>query len=610
MKFKKILSLALALITLMSCFGLTFQVNAASVRNYPDLNILVAKTAKQNASAVLKEVGNGDTSSWEIMKTWDNIENAFDKFDSGAYVLFCDLDTTEYFYYTCIKELYCDPLTGALTVTNQWTVSQVSYEIYYKEDHFYYVYFEQGNAMIEGGYCVSNPEIYFYPAETIDVSGCSTVLQDLQKDSNFKITDYPSVADDYSLDVIQIAESVDGDLFVYVYNPSDATVEVEASKINMSLQHYEDKNPTYKLYDLTLVSSSGTLDKYVVNGFTVSTDDYRYYNIAGIYTPFNESIHDDAQQDDDVINYVVSSVGKCYAAHIIDETLVYECVKVDVVDIDIKAVGSIRYSEGIKSLGIDATDSHFVAFSIENYDVKRIFDATITYTLYDHSYSLGLGLDGTPTLSNYRTITDDIYEWERGNVDGSWLFGYDYSWKRIQTIKEFNQMLQDNTNEYINVNEEQLNDSEYVFLFTETDYSVVGGSSSGTTSYFSTRVENVAILRLHFATPISTYNLGVVSNVISDDGNPDFEVGTDDNIQNWGEDNFGDLEIILGILIFVVGLVALSYVVPFVKTILSGLIDAISFLIQLLVSLLTLPFELLASIFGGDKPGKKRGKRK
>lgn len=597
---------------LMNCFIFVFPVSAAPPVIYPKLNIKVSKTLDDNATAILKEAGTGSVSTWNSLHEFKNSDDAYRTFggDSTSLVLFVGMDTSNYFYHVRIDEYYRDYSTNSLTLTNTWNCYSSSYEIFFKENCYYEVTIVRGNPMIENGYCVSNPEIIFYPEKIVDVSEYSSVFDDLQKDARFKISDYPSIADDYSLDVIQIAESVDGDLFVYVYNPSDATVEVEAAKINMSLQHYEDRSASYQLYDLTLVSTSGTLDKYVVNDFTVSDDDYRYYNIAAVYTPYNEDVHDSAQQDDDVINYVASSVGKCYAAHIIDETLVYKCVKVDVVDIDIKAVGSIRYSEGIKSLGIDATDSHYVAFSIENYDVKRIFDATITYTLYDHSYSLGLGLDGTPTLSNYRTITDDIYEWERGNVDGSWLFGYDYSWKRIQTIKEFNQMLQDNTNEYINVNEEQLNDSEYVFLFTETDYSVVGGSSSGTTSYFSTRVENVAILRLHFATPTSTYNLGVVSNVISDDGNPDFEVGTDDNIQNWGEDNFGDLEILLFIIVLIVGVIGLSYVVPFIKTMFNGIVDAISFLIQLLVSLITLPFELLASIFGGDKPGKKRGKRK
>lgn len=606
MKFSKILSFALALIIVMSCFGLTYQVNADSVRNYPDLNIKVSKTAKQNASAVLKEAGNGDTSSWEIMKTWDNSEDAFDKFDSGAYVLFCDLDTTEYFYYTCIKEYYRDPLTGVLTVTNEWTVYTVSYEIYYKEDHYYNVYFKQGDAMIEGGYCVSNPEIYFYPAETIDVSGCSTVLQDLQKDSNFKITDYPSVADDYSLDVIQIAESVDGDLFVYVYNPSDATVEVEASKINMSLQHYEDTSPKYRLYDLTLVSSYETLDKYVVNGFTVSNNDYRYYNIAGIYTPYNEAIHDKAEQYDDVINYVGYPVSKCFSAMTNKSGAVkYDCVSLDYVDVDIQAVGLVRYPNGFKLNGLNKTDSHFVAFNVDNFDVKHIYSATISYITQGYHYTYAVGAGSSEKYDEAVQHTDDIYDYEKGElIDGGW-FAKEYSWSRILTSDDFQTQLDSYDHTLLVYDESAINEAQFVIQFLETEYTTWNTTGIGN-GYDSTRVSEVSILRLRFATPQGVYNLGAVSDVVSDDGKPDYEYQPG----LYPDDDFGDMEIILGIIILIVGIIALSYVVPFVKTILSGLWSAISFLSQLIVGLITLPFELLASIFGDNKSGKKRGKRK
>ena len=44
----------------------------------------------------------------------------------------------------------------------------------------------------------------------------SSVLDDLKKDGSFDESHYPAVADDYSLKLIQIAESVDGELFLYV----------------------------------------------------------------------------------------------------------------------------------------------------------------------------------------------------------------------------------------------------------------------------------------------------------------------------------------------------------------------------------------------------------
>ena len=440
----------------------------------------------------------------------------------------------------------------------------------------------------------------------VDVSNMTSVLEDLSRDPLFKIADYPSITDDYSLDVIQISESVNGELFVYVYNPSDATVEVEASKINMSLQHYEDKNPTYKLYDLTLVSSSGTLDKYVVNGFTVSNDDYRYYNIAGIYTPFNETIHEEAEQDDDVINYVGYPVAKCYST-IKDNNgnVLYDCVSLDYVDVDIKAVGLVRYPNGFKLNGLTKTDSHFVAFNVDNFNVKHIYSATVSYLTQGYHYMFAVGAGPSETYDEAVEHTDDIYDYDEGKLlDGGW-FSKEYSWSRILTSDDFQTQLESYDHTLFVYDEAAINESQFVIQFLETDYSTWNTTGVGN-GYDSTRVSEVSILRLRFATPQGVYNLGAVSDVVSDDGKPDYEYQTG----LYPDDDFGDLEIILGILIFVAGLVALSYVVPFVKTILSGLIDAISFLIQLLVSLLTMPFEFLASIFGGDKPGKKRGKRK
>ena len=79
----------------------------------------------------------------------------------------------------------------------------------------------------------------------------SNVLDDLSKDSKFNPADYPAKADDYSLQVIQIAEGTNGELFVYVYQPSNDTKDLKAAKINMSLQDPSDNDATYSLYNLS-----------------------------------------------------------------------------------------------------------------------------------------------------------------------------------------------------------------------------------------------------------------------------------------------------------------------------------------------------------------------
>ena len=52
-------------------------------------------------------------------------------------------------------------------------------------------------------------------------SSYTNVLTDLKKDESFDIEDYPEVLKNYSLNVIQVAESVDGELFITFTNRAD-----------------------------------------------------------------------------------------------------------------------------------------------------------------------------------------------------------------------------------------------------------------------------------------------------------------------------------------------------------------------------------------------------
>jgi len=66
-------------------------------------------------------------------------------------------------------------------------------------------------------------------------SGYTSALADLQKDGDFNINAYPDIADDYKIQLIQIAESVNGELFIYTYQPCQKTRYLVATQINMSL---------------------------------------------------------------------------------------------------------------------------------------------------------------------------------------------------------------------------------------------------------------------------------------------------------------------------------------------------------------------------------------
>ena len=75
----------------------------------------------------------------------------------------------------------------------------------------------------------------------------SNVLDDLKKDGNFKEADYASDINDHSMHVIQIAESSEKELFIYVYHPSNSHMDLKAKKINMALQDPGDKNLHYDM---------------------------------------------------------------------------------------------------------------------------------------------------------------------------------------------------------------------------------------------------------------------------------------------------------------------------------------------------------------------------
>ena len=146
-----------------------------------------------------------------------------------------------------------------------------------------------------------------YAAET----AYTNVMDDLQKDEMFSLADYPDNAEDYSIQVEQIAESVNNELFIYTYQPSQKTKFLTATDINMSLSNSADGT---QLYDLVLLSSEGVFCKYKVKDFVVKSEDaVRYYNISAIYRAWDESI-DDETGNDNTKDGVAFSVGKlCYS---------------------------------------------------------------------------------------------------------------------------------------------------------------------------------------------------------------------------------------------------------------------------------------------------------
>ena len=140
----------------------------------------------------------------------------------------------------------------------------------------------------------------------------SDVLQDLRTDETFNPEDYPDNKDDNGLQVIQIAESTDRELLVYVYQPAAKTLQLTATSIRISTTGDKD-NPKPQDYKLTLLSLSGVFGKYRVDGFGLKNDLVRYYDVICIFRSWNP-ILDDGAENDNTISEVPDRVGKCFSA--------------------------------------------------------------------------------------------------------------------------------------------------------------------------------------------------------------------------------------------------------------------------------------------------------
>ena len=353
----------------------------------------------------------------------------------------------------------------------------------------------------------------------------SNVLDDLKKDTSFNPGNYPTKADDYSLQIIQLAESSDKELFVYVYQPSGKAKDFKASSINISTTIND--SISYHNYKLELLNSSDVFYKYKVVGFTVKDDAVRYYAISSIYRPFDESIDKPASGGNTVteVNYAVN---KQYCFGEINGKPYVNCVDIETIVVTDKFVGFVRYKDGFK-LYVGACDSHFVAFNTDK-PIDKLLEADVYYTTQTYSWMFATGVGERETFGDkadkyaYLKYIDKVE-----HTGGGWFAGT-YKWDRIQSIDDF---ISGENRENIyhgaifdvttssKLTDAALNElkgKKWVLRFAETDYTLSSYPTS--TIENSTIVGDVTILRLKFETDGITYNLGVIDNKQSGSKDP------------------------------------------------------------------------------------------
>lgn len=422
-----------------------------------------------------------------------------------------------------------------------------------------------------------------FPVHALEnqVNEYTNVLEDLQRDKSFNVEDYPSISDDYSLKIIQIAETELNTIILYVYNPSYETKKYEAVYVSISQR---ESNGVPKLATLKLINSEGALCKYMITNEKVLTSQaYRYYDITAIYRPYDSLIDENYDTSLGLSSkYVGYEVGQLWCAYYLNDVLTYEMTTRETLDIDIKICSYIRYLENDSGfLGSTNCDAWFVGFSSDEYTIDHIYDTDLVYSSQDVFETHGIGADRN--FSNIKSnISLHISDVDNVVVKGSGLFSKTFEWARIQSVDEF--IKNENLDE-TKVNE--LSGTQWVFRFLETSYT----RDNAELAYYErkTEITDVAILRLHFLSQGKVYNLGVVSNIVDGSDDPFIENNDKDypDIWKWVE----EIMRVVGIIILVVLLVAFA---PLIANILNIIFTLLMWAFKLIITIISAPFKLFS----------------
>ena len=422
----------------------------------------------------------------------------------------------------------------------------------------------------------------------------SDVLSDLKRDASFQVTNYPDNPTDYSLSIIQLAESEDRELFVYVYQPSQKTKALTACSINISTTINDAISFTN--YKLELLNSSGVLCKYKVKDFTVRDEPVRYYVITSIYRPFDSSI-DQGTGNSNTITEVNYAVNKQYCFGTINGKPYCSMVDIETIVITDKFVGFVRYPDGFR-LYVGACDAHFVAFNTDK-PMDKLLEADVYYTKQKYETSTAAFVGKTENFGTkedqyaYLKYTDKVE-----HNGGGWFAGT-YKWDRIQTVSDF--IRQENreniyhgaildvktSSKLTDAALRELQGKQWVLRFAETSYEL--GSASGVTWSFSSIVGDVTILRLKFETDGVTYNLGVIDNKQTGSTEPvnevEYEISVSNRAKKW-----------LLLLMLIILLIILAPILPYI--------------LKFVFWIVALPFKIIGGIWKlFRKIGEKRAEK-
>lgn len=414
-------------------------------------------------------------------------------------------------------------------------------------------------------------------------SNYTSVMDDLTSDTTFNVDNYPLDDEKYELQVIQIAESSNGELFVYVYNPSYRRKPLTATSIRLSTAINDSYYPVD--YKMTLLSSENMFQKYVVEDLEVKKDVLRYYVIVCLHRNFDEEI-DGASETDNVISEVPCAVEQCWTAITLNGVVSYNYTYHEMIEITDRWDGFLEYDGGYPPFFYESCRSHFIAFNADR-RIDKLLEADVSYYYETIEHRVDSPSQQEKTTSSGLIYVDrqTLYhdEYVEGKTIG-WI-SENYTWSRIQSVSTFIK-----EEDLTDASLENLEGKTWVLRFFETekiDYYIQTGENTGYSIDRYTNVSEVTVLRLKFETDGKVYNLGVISDRRSSDGI------RDNNSKGCLGFNgcLGGLEQIFMILalIFVLWLLNSLGVLPFIG--------------RVLIFIITAPFKLLKWLidkFRGD----------
>lgn len=380
-----------------------------------------------------------------------------------------------------------------------------------------------------------------------DTSVYSDVLADLQKDESFDKNDYPINQTDYSLELIQIAESNDNSLLVYVYQPSAGKYDVLAKNIRMSV----DDGQSFHDYDLTLLSRNSVFFKYKVDNYVADSSSTikRTYQIIELLRLADAALGDRVlDENNNTITYIEYPVGWTYTVALNEGALCYGKSKSDYSVVTNKYCGQLLFNNPSNRLtqycyGVTYGMLHFIAFDgigLVNQngqqvtvEIEKMQEADVDYTLVHYEKDYMMHAFGVEDGANYeRETSERISKTLNSEVSDSYkagIFAHTYSWNEIMPMADFLAMAENDepffSSSLTNVARTEFSTMQFVLILGVTEIRYTNVTIENGLGYHETDsryyVNDETIMRLQFETDGKVFNLGIVDNYQTGDGIPD-----------------------------------------------------------------------------------------